>query len=128
MMRRAGSIIARASSGSRSSIKSIDPLMSTNSAVTVLRSPSMASVAGSALFNRSDTGPGAGRDSGTEMPTTAPHSPQNLSPVSMAAPHFGQEATKGVPQLVQNLRPSRLSLPHFEQRIDSSLGLWARFE
>src|SRR5271163_1680524 len=36
----AGSIMARASSGSRSSINSVEPLMSANSAVTVLRSPS----------------------------------------------------------------------------------------
>ena len=36
----AGSTMARASSGSRSSISSIDPLMSANRAVTVLRSPS----------------------------------------------------------------------------------------
>ena len=38
---------ARASSGSRSSISSIEPLMSANSAVTVLRSPSSASAAAS---------------------------------------------------------------------------------
>jgi len=42
----AGSMIARASSGSRSSISSIDPLMSANNAVTVLRSPSSRSPAG----------------------------------------------------------------------------------
>ena len=41
----AGSTIARASSGSRSSINSIEPLMSANSAVTVLRSPSTAGAA-----------------------------------------------------------------------------------
>ena len=35
----------------------------------------------------------------------------------MAAPHFGQVATRGVPQFVQNLHPSRFSQPHFEQRI-----------
>ena len=34
-------MIARASSGSRSSINSVEPLMSANSAVTVLRSPSI---------------------------------------------------------------------------------------
>ncbi len=34
-------MIARASSGSRSSISSVEPLMSANSAVTVLRSPSI---------------------------------------------------------------------------------------
>jgi hypothetical protein len=36
-----GSTIARASSGSRSRISSVEPLMSANSAVTVLRSPSI---------------------------------------------------------------------------------------
>ena len=38
-----GMDIARASSGSRSSINSVEPLMSANSAVTVLRSPSSGS-------------------------------------------------------------------------------------
>jgi len=37
----AGSTMARASSGSRSSISSIEPLISANNAVTVLRSPSI---------------------------------------------------------------------------------------
>jgi hypothetical protein len=41
---------------------------------------------------------------------SAAHSPQNLSPGWIGAPHFGQEATRGVPQVVQNLRPSRLPL------------------
>jgi hypothetical protein len=36
----AGSMIARATSGSRFSINSVEPLMSANNAVTVLRSPS----------------------------------------------------------------------------------------
>jgi transposase InsO family protein len=39
----AGSTMARASSGSRSRIISVEPLISANSAVTVLRSPSRAS-------------------------------------------------------------------------------------
>src|SRR6516165_4882962 len=113
-----GSMTARASSGSSSRISSVDPLMSANSAVTVLRSPLTASDVGAESLRRtllSLGGAGAAFGSGSRI--AAPHSPQNFSPGSMGAPHFGHEATSGVPQLVQNLRPSRLSLPHFEQRI-----------
>src|SRR5216683_2678066 len=111
----AGSTIARASSGSRSSIKSIEPLISANSAVTVLRSPSTTSSGGTTSLSR--TCPLLGAENVSGMESELPHSPQKLSPSWMGAPHLGHEATRAVPQVVQNLRPSRLSLPHFEQRI-----------
>jgi hypothetical protein len=91
--------------------------MSANSAVTVLRSPSITSVAGIASLNWTDVDCALDGARGADAPIAAPHSPQNLSFGSIGAPHFGQVATRDVPQLVQNLRPSRLSLPHFEQRI-----------
>jgi len=48
--------MARASSGSRSSIRSIEPLMSANSAVTVLRSPSNAAAGWSVVISLVDAG------------------------------------------------------------------------
>jgi hypothetical protein len=45
----------------------------------------------------------------------APHSPQNFSAGSIAAPHLGHLAGNAEPHCVQNFRPSRLSAPHFAQ-------------
>src|SRR5262249_1008206 len=109
--------MARASSGSRSSINSIEPLMSANNAVTVLRSPSR--------FLGRDVS--AIRTSGSldfltsadwGVPNAAPHSPQNFSPDSFVAPHRGHFEASVSPHSAQNFRPSRLSVPHFEQRIN----------
>src|SRR4029077_3008569 len=109
-------MIARASSGSRSRINSVEPLMSANSAVTVLRSPSIAvdasdaiRIAGSAAF----AGSVWAADEGV---SDAPQSPQKSSPGSFGAPHFAQERANAPPHFEQNLRPSRLSVPHFAQR------------
>jgi hypothetical protein len=52
----AGSMIARASSGSRSRISSVEPLMSANNAVTVLRSPSSVGEASSATTRTAAAG------------------------------------------------------------------------
>src|SRR5262249_35868028 len=101
--------------GSRSSIKSIEPFMSANNAVTVLRSPSRLSGAGASairIWGPGFLGAGAG-----DAPRTAPHSPQNLSPASFDAPQLAHLAASGDPHCAQNLRPSRLSAPHFEQRM-----------
>src|SRR5215471_7947857 len=114
----------RASSGSRSSINSIEPLISANNAVTVLRSPSYGAddvsgpirISGWAVFAGSVWAAGGGdRD--------VPHSPQKSSPGSLDAPHFGQRRASGPPHFAQNLRPSLLSLPHLEQRINSPFRL-----
>ena len=114
----AGSMIARASSGSRSSISSVEPLMSANSAVTVLRSPSTAGEAsGSSAATRiAATAVAVGRACDDDVVSGAPQSPQNLSPGSFDAPHRGHFETNGAPHPPQNLRPSRLSDPHFAQR------------
>jgi hypothetical protein len=109
-------MMARAYSGSRSSIISVEPLMSANSAVTVLRSPSRFSGAGV-----SATRIGESLDRAAEAvragPSAAAHSPQKSSPGSLEAPHCGHKRASGAAHLAQNLRPSRLSFPHFEQCI-----------
>src|SRR5712691_1730410 len=87
----AGSIIARASSGSRLSINSVEPLISANSAVTVLRSPSGSSAP--------DVGDGATETVG-----------RLVGPAAVAASNCA-------PQPSQNLAVARLSAPHFAQRI-----------
>jgi len=116
--------MARASSGSRSSIRPIEPLMSANSAVMVLRSPS----------RFSGMGVSANRIRGSSdfvvvlegVPRAAPHSPQNFSAGSKAAPHRGHLPESAEPHWVQKFRPSRLSAPHFKQRIASSPNWLAR--
>src|SRR5215469_3924372 len=112
MSRSAGSIIARASSGSRSCISSIDPLMSANSAVTVLRSPSRFSATALSI-TRIDESFGFIGDAAADEPSDVPHSSQNFAPRLFLEPHFGHEASIGAAHSWQNFAPSRLSAPHF---------------
>src|SRR5580704_1148500 len=78
MMRSAGSIIVRASSGSRSSINSVEPLRSANSAVTVLRSPS-------------GTDPALTEEPAADTGKSAlPQSPQKRFESGLSDPHFAQ--------------------------------------
>src|SRR5215469_12491984 len=107
--------MARASSGSRSSIRSIEPLMSAKSAVTVLRSPSKFWGAGVPAIRTQGSSDFLTAVGG--VPSPAPHSPQKFSAGSMAAPHRGHFAASLDPHWVQNFRPSRLSAPHFAQRM-----------
>src|SRR6266851_9609447 len=114
----AGSTIERASSGSRSSISSIDPLMSANSAVTVLRSPSIDSselLSGATRIAALAVVVGGAGD--VDKVSEFPHSPQNFSPDSLDAPHRGHFGASASPHCAQNLRPSRLSTPHFMQHM-----------
>src|SRR5215469_3218833 len=123
MILNAGSTIVRACSGSRPCISSVEPLMSANSAVTVLRSPSMACTAwaGSGVMRISV----AVEDTiveesalGRAIPASAaPQSAQNLALAGLSAPHFGQRIGSGLPHSAQNRLPGKLSVPHFEQRI-----------
>src|SRR5215470_12247435 len=108
--------MARASSGSRSSINSIEPLMSANSAVTVLRSPSRFS-ATALSTTRIDESFGFFGDDGADEPSDVPHSSQNFAPGLFLAPHFGHEASIGAAHSLQNFAPSRFSAPHFEHFI-----------
>src|SRR5215472_3712195 len=112
----AGSTMARASSGSRSSISSIEPLMSANSAVTVLRSPSndapsseSLNVGGLDVSSRCAGGPDG---------SAVVHCPQNLKPGGFSKLHFGQTSTRAVVHCPQNLIPAGFSNPHFEQRTE----------
>jgi len=114
MMRSAGSTIARASSGSMSSIRSIEPLISANNAVTVLRSPSTASASAAASPIRTD---------GTIFCSNAEsgevHCPQNLKPGGFSKRHLGQTSASGAVHCPQNFIPPGFSNPHFEQRIEA---------
>src|SRR5207245_2865471 len=102
--------------GSRSSINSIEPLMSANSAVTVLRSPSGISAVSAAT--RTPLGgvagfPAAAREAASSR---APQSAQNGLPTCASAPHLGQRTGSGAPQSAQNRLPGRASTPHFGHR------------
>src|SRR5579864_345778 len=116
-----GSTIARASSGSRSRINSVEPLMSANSAVTVLRSPSFAS--GELLSGATRTLEAA--PSGDEVATAspapfvseAPHLPQKSDVGGFSALHFVQGLVSAFPHFAQKLLADGLLVPHFEQRI-----------
>src|SRR5215472_11047536 len=115
--------MARASSGSRSSISSIDPLMSANSAVTVLRSPSGIAWASASPVTVSVGAPApalgirvadaAPRSGDNEVP----QSPQNFLSSGFSAPHLGQGLASCAPQSPQNLFPEGLSERHLLQRI-----------
>src|SRR6266852_9411959 len=119
-------MIARASSGSRSSINSVDPLMSANRAVTVLRSPSIASEVCRSGAMR--TPPGASTDDGlplsvpASLPSALPQSPQNFFSGGFSEPHCPHRFASAAPQSPQNRLPAGLSAPHFAQRILSPLG------
>src|SRR5262249_27175352 len=116
--------MARASSGSRSSIKSIEPLMSANSAVTVLRSPSVSveASASSAVTRIASAGVLA-RTIEAFPASAAPQSPQNFLAAGFSEPHLGQRLPSCAPQSAQNRLPAGFSAPHFEQRISASLPL-----
>src|ERR1700693_1902598 len=99
MMRSAGSIIARASSGSISTINAAEPFSPANTAVAVLRSPSSGDEASGCTLTRSATllsprdlsqlAPCDGV-AGAGEKSEAPHSAQNLEPGGFSDPHFGQ--------------------------------------
>src|SRR5216683_6550377 len=121
MILSAGSIIARASSGSRSRIISVESLISANRAVTVLRSPSTASeVCRSGAIR---TPPSARAANGlppstpTSLPSSRPQSAQNFAPGALSELQFEQRFDSGLPHSAQNFLPGIPSVPHFEQRI-----------
>src|SRR5215831_4522593 len=110
---KAGSIIVQASSGSRLSINSVEPLISANKAVTVLRSPSARSMLSA---SRTVIGDLDGFGIGDIRANGVAHSAQNLALGGLSAPqdwHFRRNAAA---QFMQNLAESGLSAPQFEQR------------
>src|SRR5215831_2381322 len=109
-------MMARASSGSRSSIKSIDPLMSANSAVTVLRSPSRLS---GAALSASRIGASVDflTDVGPDSAIAVPHFLQNRAPGLTAVLHAGQTSSNFDPHCSQNTASEGLSVLHDEHSI-----------
>src|SRR5262249_34868695 len=105
----AGSTIARDSSGSRSSIRSFDPLMSANSMVTVLRSPSRSS---GAVVSATRINPSV--DFLTNVDPHAaiavPHLLQNRAPGPTAPLHAGQTSSSLDPHCSQNAASGGLSV------------------
>src|ERR1700676_4773231 len=111
MIRSAGSTMLRASSGSRSSINSVEPLRAANNAVTVLRSPSIALDAAPAAVTMIC-------DLLEEMvveaaaiaePISVPHFLQNRAPGLTDALHVGQINFSFVPHSSQNEASPELS-------------------
>src|SRR5712692_3598721 len=117
--------MARASSGSMSSIRSIEPLMSANRAVTVLRSPSIASVASlSAATLICDPGEEAVAETSTfAEPTEVPHFLQNRAPGLTGALQAGQTNSSFAPHPSQNEASEGLSWLHFTQSIGLATDL-----
>src|SRR5271167_1611894 len=117
----AGSTIARASSGSRSCSSSVEPLISANSAVTVLRSPSSASgelLSGARRRFEADSGDdevAAGAPASSA--SRAPHLPQKSEVGGFSALHCAQRLASALPHFAQKLLAEGLFVPHFEQRI-----------
>src|SRR5262249_22887885 len=105
---------------------SIEPLMSANNAVTVLRSPSgtscgaptrVAAVSASAVGRCRCRSPAA-----ASPPRAAPQAPQNFSPGSFGAPHTGHGAPSAAPHSAQKRRSARLSWLQDGQCIAVCLG------
>src|SRR4029077_13056161 len=116
-------MIARAFSGSRSSINSIEPLMSANSAVTVLRSPSIASAELLSGAMRTLEADACNDEVATAAPALfvsgAPHLPQKSDVGGFSALHFAQCFASAFPHFPQKLFVEGLFVSHFEQRIDA---------
>src|SRR5207248_2343443 len=126
--------IARATSGSRSRINSVEPLISANSAVTVLRSPSICAdsagcpgVTGIAKSGFTAMGGDSAALAPGAASNGAAHSSQNLAVSILIAPQRRHFAANGAAHSLQNFAPSRLSFPHFVQRISYTLRLVRQF-
>src|ERR1700730_1177509 len=119
-----GSIIARASSGSRWRISSVEPLMSANSAVTVLRSPSIASDAvPSAATMICDLGKETVVETAAFVgPIAVPHFLQNRAPGLSDALQAGQINSSFAPHSSQNEASTGLSWLQDGQRIVSPVA------
>src|SRR5260221_14646244 len=113
-------MIARASSGSRSAISSVEPLMSANSAVTVLRSPSITSGAelASAVTLICDSDGLVGEESRLVAVNAVPHFLQNLASGLASVLQVEQTSSRLAPHPSQNDASAGLSLLHFAQSTD----------
>src|SRR5215472_1888907 len=109
--------MARAASGSRCSMSSIDPLMSANSIVTVLRSSSAEESGVSAPTSIGELAAAAPCDLPLVPSSGFAHSRQNLAVGGFSAVHDGHRRAHGEAHWTQNFARSGFSAPHFEQRI-----------
>src|SRR5215813_14768576 len=109
--------MARASSGSRSSIRSIEPLMSANSIVTVLRSPSGDESGVPAPTSISDLAAAPPCDLPLVPSSGFAHSRQNFAVGGFSALQDGHLRANGDAHSTQNFARSGFSAPHFGQRI-----------
>ena len=96
--------------------------MSAKSAVTVLRSPSIAVAASGCpgLTRISEAIDAAGERVSAAAALRAsavPQSSQNADEGAFSAPHFAQRLDSELPQAAQNFLPVVLSVPHLLQRI-----------
>src|SRR5215469_17234164 len=108
--------MARASSGSRPSISSIELFMSAKRMVTVFRSPSSEASGASAPAWIGDFTSAALCDL---LSSGFPHSMQNLVAREFSVLQEGQRRVNGDAHSPQNFARSGLSAPHFEQRIET---------
>src|SRR5712691_990093 len=113
----AGSIIVRASSGSRLSISSVEPLRSANNAVIVLRWPSVIS-APDCVTSTGITGTGA---ENVAAAICVPHLRQKRALRLIGAPQAGQESSSIAPQYSQNSESSLFGVRHLGHSITASL-------
>src|SRR6266851_6919089 len=112
----AGSTIVRASSGSRSRISSVEPLMSANSAVTVLRSPSGVPWPPAWAETPVDEAR-SGAFGGLSSLSDAPQLRQNFAAGPAGVRHEGQMVCNLAPHCSQKAASLEFSLPQPEQRI-----------
>ena len=104
-------------------MSSMEPLISANRAVTVLRSPSSvaeASVCPGVMRIWGAVGATRGEPAAADAASPAseaPQSSQNADEGAFSAPHFGHRLDSGLPHVAQNFLPVELSFPHLEQRI-----------
>jgi len=95
--------------------------MSAKSAVTVLRSPSIASeVCRSGAMRTlpsASAADGLPPSAATSVPSALPQSAQNFAPGALSELQFEQRFESGLPHSAQNFLPGIPSVPHFEQRI-----------
>src|SRR5947207_8145376 len=104
---------SRTSSVSRVSERVVNPTRSANRTETSRRS---ITEPGWGVGSEPDPGVGKGRP-GVEVPDaalrSAPHTPQNLSPGSLAPPQAGQAMARVAPHSEQNRLSGRFSVPQF---------------
>jgi hypothetical protein len=122
--RNARSIIARASLESSSAINSVEPLMSANSAVTVLRSPSIAPDAGASTATMiSDLIEETVAEAAAFLgPIAVPHFLPNRAPGLTDALHAGQNNSSFTLHSSQHEASAVLSWLPDEQRIGSPVA------